>query len=240
MRLAWQATGSASPTWDVGSASLLWVAGTSVHRLHPGSETHTETVVPQPIGAALPRTNSGLVLNLRDGIGLRDLDDRLTWLVYWHRDGAAAGPCATDPAGNLWAVTGDQLVRVEPDGRAKVVTTGNTVTGLAAGEEIHVATPAGVDLIDPRTGSAHLVFEVPEGPAGLCVDADGGIWVAIPAANQVRRYTPGGALDRALDVPGPTGCCFGGTDFTDLYITAGSVFVASGVGAGLPTARFPG
>lgn len=49
MRLAWQATGSASPTWDVGSASLLWVAENTVHRLHPGSATHTETVVPQPI-----------------------------------------------------------------------------------------------------------------------------------------------------------------------------------------------
>ena len=231
------ASAGSAPTWDVGSASLLWVTDTTVHRLHPGSRTHTETVVPQPIGAALPRTNGGLVLNLRDGIGLRDLDDRLTWLVYWHRDGGKAGPAATDPTGNLWAATADQLIRVQPDGRAKVIRDGVPVTGLASGpDRLYLATPHGIEsTVDG--GEPEPLCELP-GAAGLCVDADGHIWVA--AADEIVCLTPTGAIDRTLAVPGATGCCFGGSDFTDLYVTAEEVQVIAGVGTGLPTARFLG
>ena len=243
MKLLHGAQASASPTWDVGSASLLWVEGTTVHRLHPGSATHTETVVPQPIGAVAPRTNGGLVGNLRDGIALRDLDDRLTWLVYWHRDGAKAGPAAVDRTGRFWAVTGYQLVRVQPDGRAKVMLDDVAITGLATSgleedDNLYLATPDGVETLDADTGERTPLCAGPA--AGLCVDAEGCVWVAMPAAGQIRRLTPSGDIDRVLDVSGPTGCCFGGPDFTDLYITAGAVFVASAAGAGLPTARFPG
>ncbi|HJP78776.1 MAG TPA: SMP-30/gluconolactonase/LRE family protein [Pseudonocardiaceae bacterium] len=235
MKLVHDAALSSAPIWDAGSASLLWVERETVHRLHPGSETHSETVVPQPIGAIAPRTNGGLVANLRDGIGLRDLDDRLTWLVYWQRDGASAGPAAVAQDGSLWAVTGDQLIHVEPDGRPKVTRTGTTITGLAATDRVYLATAHGVEIL----GTGEL-FIVPEGVAGLCVDAEDHLWIAVPEANQIRRHAPDGTLDRTLDVPGPTGCCFGGTDFADLYITAGSVFVVSGAGVGLPGTRFLG
>ena len=235
MKLVHDGAFASAPTLDAGSASLLWVEGQTVHRLHPGSGTHSETVVPQPIGAIAPRTNGGLVANLRDGIGLRDIDDRLTWLVYWQRDGASAGPATVTQDGSLWAVTGDQLVHVQPDGRPTVARTGTTITGLAATDRVYLATPRGIDILD----SGEL-FTVPEGVAGLCVDADGYVWIAVPTANQIRRHAPDGTLDRALDIPGPTACCFGGTDFADLYITAGSVFVASGAGVGLPGTRFLG
>lgn len=235
MKLVHDGTASDAPSWDAGSASLLWVEGQTVHRLHPGSGAHAETALPQPIGAVAPRTNGGLVANLRDGIGLRDLDGRLTWLVYWQREGASAGAATVAPDGSLWAVTGDQLVHVQPDGRPTVARTGASITGLAATDRIYLATRNGVDVL----GAGELIA-VPEGAAGLCVDAEGYLWVAVPAADQIRRHAPDGSLDRALDVPAPTGCCFGGTDFADLYVTAGSVFVASGVGVGLPCARFLG
>jgi sugar lactone lactonase YvrE len=223
-----------TPIWDVGSASLLWVADTTVHRLHPGSETHTEIVLPQPVGAALPRTNGGLVFNLRDGIGLRDLDDRLSWLVYWHRDGGTAGPAAVDPTGNLWAATADQLIRVQPDGRAKVIRDGVHVTGLAwSDDRLHLATPRGIE----STVDSELLCELP-GAAGLCVDADGRVWVAV--ADEVVCVSPTGTIEGRLAAPGARGCCFGGNDFTDLYVTADAVRVIPGVGTGIPTARFPG
>jgi sugar lactone lactonase YvrE len=235
MKLVRDAALSGSPTWDAGDASLLWVERQTVHRLHPRSGTHSETVVPQPIGAVAPRTNGGLVANLRDGIGLRDIDDRLTWLVYWQRDDASAGPAVVAQDGSLWAVTGDQLIHVQPDGRPSVARTGVTITGLAATDRVYLATPHGVEIL----GTGEL-FAVPEGTAGLCVDADDYLWVAVPMADQIRRHAPDGTLDRTLDIPSPTGCCFGGTDFADLYVTAGSVFVASGAGAGLPGTRFLG
>ena len=60
------------PTWDVGTGSLVWVdiLGCAVHRFDPGPGTDEVTPVPQHVGAAKPRVNGGLVVNLRDGVGL--------------------------------------------------------------------------------------------------------------------------------------------------------------------------
>ncbi|HEX3783589.1 MAG TPA: SMP-30/gluconolactonase/LRE family protein [Pseudonocardiaceae bacterium] len=255
---------AAVPIWDVGGASLLWVdaVANTVHRLHPGSGTQTKTVLRQDIGAAAPRMNGGLVCNLRDGVGLRDSDDRLTWLVYWQREGQHAACAAVDPTGRLWAATvredaaaGGQLIRVEPEGRAKVVLADLDVVGgigwSPAADRMYVVDPATrqVDQFDYHEADGEIdgrrpLCAITDGsPAGMCVDADGGVWVAIRDAGRIHRYTREGSLDRTLAVPAAevTGCCFGGPDFTDLYITAeGTLFVARGIGAGLPTPRFPG
>jgi sugar lactone lactonase YvrE len=103
---------------------------------------------------------------------------------------------------------------------------------------VHIATQEGVEVFDPGTGDRTRLCAAPA--AGLCVDADGFAWVAVPTADEIRRITPTGDLDHVLSVPAPTGCCFGGPDFTDLYLTAGSIFVAPAIGTGAPTPRFPG
>lgn len=105
---------------------------------------------------------------------------------------------------------------------------------------------------DPRpfaelTGTAGV-------PDGLCVDTDGGVWVALFRGGAVRRYTPRGTLDREIRFPAAltTACGFGGADLTDLYVTtarrapehdeplAGSVFVVPGAGQGLVPTAFAG
>ena len=95
-------------------------------------------------------------------------------------------------------------------------------------------------------------------PDGLCVDADGCVWVAVNGGGQVRRYTPDGRLDRVVEVPARqvSACCFGGSNLSDLYVTtgregfteadaaeqplAGCLFVARDITSGIPTPRFPG
>jgi sugar lactone lactonase YvrE len=90
------------------------------------------------------------------------------------------------------------------------------------------------------------------------VDADGCVWVALWDGGAVHRYTPGGALDRVVEVPArrTTACTFGGPGLGDLYITsatvgldpatleaeplAGSVFVLPGAGTGQPGHAFAG
>jgi sugar lactone lactonase YvrE len=59
------------------------------------------------------------------------------------------------------------------------------------------------------------------GPDGLCVDAEGAIWVAIWGGYEVRRYAPSGELlDRvAVSTAQPSCCAIGGTNGTTLYIT---------------------
>lgn len=270
------------PTWDVGDGSLVWVdiLGATVHRFRPGPGTDEATPVPQHVGAAKPRTGGGLVLNLRDGVGLLEPSGELNWLVYWARDGMRGNDAAVDPAGRLWAGTmrydlaegGGFLARVEPTGRARVVLPSVSVSnGIGWSPDYallyYVDSPTRrIDVFDfdVDTGDARdrrTLVEVTDTdgvPDGLCVDADGCVWVAVNGGGQVRRYTPTGSPDRTLDVPATqvSACCFGGDDLADLYVTtgregftdaqraaqplAGSLFVAPGIGAGLATPHFPG
>lgn len=95
-------------------------------------------------------------------------------------------------------------------------------------------------------------------PDGSAIDADGCLWNAEYAGSRVVRYTPGGKIDRVIDlaVSQPTCCAFGGADFDELYITsasqrltpeqaaaqplAGNLFVVRPGVKGLPEGRFGG
>lgn len=236
------------PTWDIGNGTLLWVdiLGSAVHRFRPSSGVDEVTPMPQHIGAAKPRTNGGLVLNLRDGIGLQDLaGGALRWLVYWEREGMRGNDAGIDPAGRLWAGTmrydqapdGGFLARVAPDGRAKVVLPRVSISngiGWSPDERrmYFVDSPTRrIDVFDFDVASGDVsarrplaeVTDTDGVPDGLCVDADECVWVAVNGGGQVRRYTPEGTLDRVVDVPARqvSACCFGGDDLTDLYVTTG-------------------
>jgi sugar lactone lactonase YvrE len=97
-----------------------------------------------------------------------------------------------------------------------------------------------VDLFDydPATGEiAHrrLFVSVPK-PDGLCVDAQGHVWIALWGTGTLRRYTPDGEVERELTVPTPqiTSCAFAGPDYRTLVITTGAEFGTLGEpGAGL-------
>jgi sugar lactone lactonase YvrE len=235
------------PTWDIGNGTLLWVdiMGSAVHRFYPSSGADEVIDVPQHVGAAKPRTNGGLVLNLRDGIGLQDLGGALNWLVYWARDGMRGNDAAVDPSGRLWAGTmrydtaqgGGFLARVEPSGKAAVVLPEVTISnglGWSPDETLmyYVDTPTDrIDVFDYDADSGEVrgrrplcaITDTNGSPDGLTVDAEGCVWVAVNGGGQVRRYTPEGALDRVVEVPATqvTACCFGGDDLTDLYVTTG-------------------
>jgi sugar lactone lactonase YvrE len=113
------------------------------------------------------------------------------------------------------------------------------------------------EYADGRVTNRRRLAEIEEGagfPDGLTVDADGCVWVALWDGGAVRRYTPDGELDRAIELPTPrvTACAFGGPDLTDLYVTtarvgltaphpmAGSVLVVPGAGKGLRQPAFAG
>jgi sugar lactone lactonase YvrE len=75
--------------------------------------------------------------------------------------------------------------------------------------------------ISNRRLVAQLDVEQEGGPDGLCVDAEGAIWVAIWGGYQVRRYSPSGELLArvTLSTAQPSCCAIGGTNGTTLYIT---------------------
>jgi len=64
---------------------------------------------------------------------------------------------------------------------------------------------------------------LPGGPDGAQVDADGGLWMAISGAGMVVRVHPSspGIVDYIVHLPvkSPTSCTFGGIDLDELFIT---------------------
>ena len=59
-------------------------------------------------------------------------------------------------------------------------------------------------------------------PDGMTVDAEGYVWTALWGSHAVVRYTPQGREERRIRFPAKkvSSVCFGGEDFTDLYVTS--------------------
>jgi sugar lactone lactonase YvrE len=81
------------PTWDAATGRLIWVdiLSARIHTYEPVSGRRTVMVTEQHVGAAKPRAGGGLVVNLRDGIGLYGPDLAFSWLV---RDGTTRSRAA--------------------------------------------------------------------------------------------------------------------------------------------------
>ncbi|MEU2749267.1 SMP-30/gluconolactonase/LRE family protein [Streptomyces collinus] len=264
------------PTWDATAGRLLWIdiLGSRLHTYDPATGRRTVRRTEQHIGAVKPRAGGGLVLNLRDGIGLLDPDDRFRWLHHEPVPGRRANDAAVAPDGALWAGTmrydeapgGGTLSRVTGGGSVEAVLDDVAVsngTGWSPDGRLmyYIDSPTRrvdvFDYADARISGRRTLAVIEEGagfPDGLTVDAEGCVWVALWQGSAVRRYTPGGELDRVIELPVPlvTACAFGGPDLTDLYITtartgltgppalAGSLFVVPGAGKGLAQPAFAG
>ncbi|MDL5201407.1 SMP-30/gluconolactonase/LRE family protein [Streptomyces sp. ALI-76-A] len=271
-----EATLGEGPTWDPATGRLIWIdiLGCRIHTYDPVSGRRTSRTTEQHVGAVKPRAGGGLVLNLRDGVGLVDPDDTFRWLHHEPVPGRRANDAAVAADGSLWAGTmrydeapgGGTLSRITGDGTVEVVLDDVAVsngTGWSPDGRLmyYVDSPTRrvdvFDFVDGRVRDRRPLVEIEDGagfPDGLTVDADGCVWVALWDGAAVRRYTPGGELDRVIELPSPrvTACAFGGTDLTDLYITtarvgltaphpaAGSLLVVPDAGKGLPQPAFAG
>ncbi|MGY1522760.1 SMP-30/gluconolactonase/LRE family protein [Streptomyces sp. MN3] len=235
-------------TWDPATGRLLWIdiLNSRVHTYDPATGRRTVRRTGQHVGAVKPRAGGGLVLNLRDGVGLLDPDDTFRWL---HREpvaGRRGNDAAVAPDGSLLAGTmrydeapgGGTLSRVTGDGTATVLLEDVTVsngTGWSPDGRLmyYIDTPTRrIDVFDfggdGTIAGRRPLAEIEEGagfPDGLTVDADGCVWVALWDGGAVRRYTPSGELDRVIELPVPrvTCCAFGGPGLTDLYVTTARV-----------------
>ncbi|WP_329409501.1 SMP-30/gluconolactonase/LRE family protein [Streptomyces sp. NBC_00704] len=243
-----EATLGEGPTWDPATGRLLWIdiLGSRLHSYDPVTGGRTVRVTDQHVGAAKPRAGGGLVLNLRDGVGLLDPDGAFRWLRHEPVPGRRANDAAVAPDGSLWAGTmrydeapgGGTLSRLTGDGSAELVLDDVAVsngTGWSPDGTLmyYIDSPTRrVDVFDcsadGRVSGRRPLVSVEDGagfPDGLTVDADGCVWVALWDGGAVRRYTPEGELDRVIALPTPrvTACAFGGADLTDLYVTTARV-----------------
>jgi sugar lactone lactonase YvrE len=236
------------PVWSADAEELTFVdilAG-EVHHVRPSDGAHRRCRVAAPVGAAIPRAGGGFVLLTRDGFvayasGVRG--DALAGIAP-RRGEQRFNDGKADSAGRIWAgtqcepgVTGaGALYRLDPDGEVQRVVDGVTISnGLGWSPErdrMYYADTAtgGVDVFtyDADTGvltdRRRLATVDRGGPDGLTVDANGGLWVALFRGSAVARYTPGGALDRLVELPVAlvTSCAFGDPDLGTLYVTTAS------------------
>ncbi|MFE3185025.1 SMP-30/gluconolactonase/LRE family protein [Streptomyces violascens] len=235
------------PTWDPATGRLIWVdiLSSRIHTYDPADGRRTVMATEQHVGAAKPRAGGGLVVNLRDGVGLYGPDGGFRWLLHDPVPGRRANDAAVAPDGALWAGTmrydeapgGGTLTRIAADGSAAEILGDVTVsngTGWSPDGRLMYYVDSPTRTIDVFDFDGELAYnrrefasvEAGAGyPDGLTVDAEGGVWVALWDGGAVRRYAADGSLDQVVELPvrRPTACAFGGPDLTDLYITTARV-----------------
>ncbi len=236
----------------------------------------------EPVGFAIPRINGGYVLGTDSGPVLRDIDgsthsflsladiEPLTSQleIRWN-------DAKVSPAGNLWLGTmGVEMLKgtsalfkydVESSKVTRVIPELTISNGMdwsddgatfyfidSDWQEVRAFSVNNDEIYDERTV---IEVGVSEGaPDGMCMDANGGIWVALWGGSQVRRYdsTRNFELDQVIEVPAPfvTSCAFAGERLDTLIITsatdgkvdgppeAGMTFIINPGVAGRPSRYF--
>lgn len=273
------ATVGESPLWDDAADRLWWTdlaSGQLLSTNREGRTTHVEELG-SVLGGVVLRAAGGLTAALDGGVAtIRD--GRVRRIADLGLDGRTerVNDTKCDPQGRLWI----GVVGTEPppaSGSLHLLTEGGprrVLDGLTFpngfdwspdGATMYLAESHArrvcrfpFDTRSGRLGAREPVVELGDDdglPDGLTVDADGGVWVAIWGAGEVRRYSPAGELTATVACPvsHTSSCTFGGPDLRTLYVTsaregldadvlraqplAGSVFHARVPFAGLPPRR---
>ncbi|CED91389.1 SMP-30/gluconolactonase/LRE family protein [Actinomyces succiniciruminis] len=263
----WEATGRLRfVDMLAGAVVELDEAAPGGHRRLPVGSAVASVIRPRVGGGAIVATEHGISLSRRE-----DLADLAPAATLFTDPAVRTNEGGCDPGGRFWIGTmpyaktpgGATMYRWDGPGAAPVRAWGGATicNGLGfspdGGTTYWTDTPTGTvvtmdyrpddadrgGLTDPRP---FVSIDPAAGhPDGLCVDADGGVWVALNGGAAVHRYAPDGALDAVVELPvrQVTACTFGGDDYATLFITtsredlpddvepaAGSIFaVAPGV-----------
>ena len=233
-----------APRWHAGA---LWFSDFYSHRvlrLSPDGTLETVCTVPaQPSGLGFLPDGRLLVVSMLDRT-VRRLEP--TGLVLHADLSALAGGPANDMlvgrdgaayVGNFGfdRAAGEparpaSLALVRPDGSAIAVAAdlafpngmARTADGRLVVAETHANRLTAFRIADDDTLTDRHVFADlgAISPDGICLDAEGAVWVAHPQGSALHRVAEGGSvLDTiALDRPGSFACALGGADGRDLFI----------------------
>jgi len=241
-----------SPRWHEGA---LWFSDFytgRVQRLGPDGRCETVAMVPgQPSGLGWLPDGRLLVVSMTDrrllrldGTTLSEVAD-LSALAPFHCNDMVVDAQGRAYIGNFGfdmlaraTPRATKLILVQPDGRARVVAEELLFPNGA------VITPDGGTLIIAESYGGRLTAfdiqadgglarrrvwaQLPErvGPDGICLDAEGAVWLASPVTREVLRVRAGGAVTQRVPMPGqPVACMLGGADRCTLYILSGKVMV---------------
>jgi sugar lactone lactonase YvrE len=271
------------PLWDEREGALYWVDSRAPALKRLAADTGQTSVLPLPetIGSIAFRARGGMLAATRSGIHFLDpasgaLERVAAPESHLPDNRFNDGRC--DRQGRFWAGTmcdvrrdpAGTLYRLDPDLACtplrNAIIIPNSLAWSPDGHRMYFADTNRHTIwawdYDPATGAAtreRVFADTGAGrPDGSCVDADGCLWNAEYGAGRLVRYTPGGAVDRIVELPvaNPTCCCFGGAGLDEIYVTsarqrltpaelaqqplAGSVLALRPGVRGLPESRFAG
>lgn len=238
------------PVWFAEAEQLLFVdmlAGTILTIDTTGTlidSRHVGTVA----AAFRPRTPGGLVIAVERGFALLSPDGELTTLPELWSDATVRmndGGCDTQGRFLCGSMAYDAaagrgaLHRLELDGTTTIVLENVTVsnglsfsadgaTAVYVDSATHEVRRYRLSADDGPWSDYEVVVEIDTAmgtPDGLCVDAEGGIWVALWGGSAVHRYRATGELTDIVTLPVSkvTACALGGSDGRTLYITTSAL-----------------
>jgi sugar lactone lactonase YvrE len=272
-----------SPVWDERGQQLYWVdieghrllQWASADRLTRHWQFDRE-VCSMGLG-----TDASLVVALRDGVYRFDPASGAAGLIVALESDCPTrrlNDGKVGPDGAFWVGSMDEravkeavasLYRVDGAGRAQrvgvPVKVSNGLGFSPDGRYVYHSDSRGpwivrypYDAASANLGAAQPWVTLQAGwgrPDGAAVDAAGCYWSCGIDAGRINRFSPAGRLLEVYHLPvsHPTMCCFGGADYTTLFVTsllppdaalaaaqplAGRLFSFKVAAAGLPAARF--
>lgn len=251
------------PVWWPGWGGLRWVDMLAGDVLALGGDGQVTRTHHGSVAAALrPRAGGGAVIALERSFALVDPRGVVRQLPeVWADPTVRFNDGGCDPQGRFLCGSmgydqrsgGATLHRLDPGGEVRTVLAGVTVSnGLDWSPDGALAyyvdsAEQRVDVFDhdPESGltGRRALVEIPRSagtPDGLCVDADGCVWVAMWCGSAVHRYRPDGVLDGVVELPVTqvTACTFGGDGLDELLITTSRQGLPAGAQAGQAGAVF--
>ncbi len=241
-----------NPLWSAHDQLLYWldIEGRRIHRYNPSSGDDADTeIATRPGSIALTDEPGRLLVATENEVGWFEFGR--PHVSSWQTlepggTGNRLNDGRTDRSGRFWVGSMYQdtaarrstglLHRLDGDGRTTTFRTeigvSNGIAFSPDGRTMYFAdsprrTVWSYDY-DPDSGDPHneRVFvdlaDLDGFPDGACVDAEGCYWMAGVYGWRLYRFTPGGRLDRTIELPvaRPTMPAFGGPDLDVLYVTS--------------------
>jgi sugar lactone lactonase YvrE len=239
------------PRWHDGSLYLSDIFGCAVWRVPAAGEPEVVLEVKgRPSGLGWLPDGRMLVVSMRDRVLLAF--DGTTVTEHADLNALTGGDCndmVVDAKGRAYVgnfgydfIAGEpvrptRVVLVEPSGAARIVgdevTSPNGMVVTSDGRTLIVAeTRAGrmsaFTIDDDGTLHDHRVHVTFDGaePDGICLDAEGAVWVASPPTAELLRVLSDGSVAERMEAPHGRvqACALGGADGRTLYVCSTSIY----------------
>lgn len=244
-----EATTGEGSMWHPERRSLFWVdiEGCTLYEYLPETKNSNSWLFNGMVSTVVPESDSTVIVSLQNEIVRINVNSDVRETIAIVNDGCGQMRCndgKCDPEGRFWVGTmafkqtpgAATLYMLDKDGNAEPkienVTISNGLVWSADKKYMYyIDTPTRQVKrykYQPETGAITadgVAVDIPPGtgsPDGMCMDADGNLWIAHWGGKGVYCWNPiTGKLIRKIDIPAPhvASCTFGGKNLDILFIT---------------------